>query len=117
MSYARTVVDIWAAKQPDEPKRSEAIRRLVEFGLKAKNSKGGIHEHRSSRTKHNDLSGLIGPYCARATLFFRCPKHARRILDGARRLLCDGNWHNHENVGSRSRFELRYEPIPAKGGL
>jgi hypothetical protein len=30
----RENVDIWAAKQPDEPKRSEAIRRLVELGLK-----------------------------------------------------------------------------------
>jgi len=29
-------VDLWAAKQDDEPGRSEAIRRLVEFGLKAK---------------------------------------------------------------------------------
>jgi hypothetical protein len=29
-------VDAWAAKQPDEPGRSEAIRRLVEIGLKAK---------------------------------------------------------------------------------
>jgi hypothetical protein len=27
-------VDAWAAKQPDEPGRSEAIRRLVEIGLK-----------------------------------------------------------------------------------
>jgi hypothetical protein len=61
MGYARTVVDIWAAKQPDEPKRSEAIRRLVELGLKVKNSKGGIHEHRSSRTKHNDISCLVVP--------------------------------------------------------
>jgi hypothetical protein len=29
-------VDTWAAKQDDEPGRSEAIRRLVELGLKAK---------------------------------------------------------------------------------
>jgi hypothetical protein len=29
-------VDAWAAKQDDEPGRSEAIRRLVELGLKAK---------------------------------------------------------------------------------
>jgi len=29
-------VDAWAARQPDEPGRSEAIRRLVELGLKAK---------------------------------------------------------------------------------
>jgi metal-responsive CopG/Arc/MetJ family transcriptional regulator len=29
-------VDAWAAKQADKPGRSEAIRRLVELGLKAK---------------------------------------------------------------------------------
>jgi hypothetical protein len=29
-------VDAWAAQQEDEPGRSEAIRRLVEIGLKAK---------------------------------------------------------------------------------
>ena len=29
-------VDAWAASQDDEPGRSEAIRRLVELGLKAK---------------------------------------------------------------------------------
>jgi hypothetical protein len=29
-------VDAWAAAQEDEPGRSEAIRRLVEIGLKAK---------------------------------------------------------------------------------
>ena len=32
----RAAVDKWAAKQPDVPSRSEAIRRLVEIGLKAK---------------------------------------------------------------------------------
>jgi metal-responsive CopG/Arc/MetJ family transcriptional regulator len=29
-------VDAWAARQDDSPNRSEAIRRLVELGLKAK---------------------------------------------------------------------------------
>jgi metal-responsive CopG/Arc/MetJ family transcriptional regulator len=29
-------VDAWAAEQDDKPSRSEAIRRLVELGLKAK---------------------------------------------------------------------------------
>ena len=29
-------VDAWAAKQDDQPGRSEAIRRLVEIGLKVK---------------------------------------------------------------------------------
>jgi hypothetical protein len=32
----RATVDAWAAKQEDVPGRSEAIRRLVEIGLKAK---------------------------------------------------------------------------------
>ena len=32
----RANVDAWAAAQEDEPGRSEAIRRLVELGLKAK---------------------------------------------------------------------------------
>jgi hypothetical protein len=32
----RANVDVWAASQDDEPGRSEAIRRLVEIGLKAK---------------------------------------------------------------------------------
>lgn len=32
----RADVDDWAAKQEDTPGRSEAIRRLVEIGLKAK---------------------------------------------------------------------------------
>jgi hypothetical protein len=30
-----TQVDAWAARQDDQPGRSEAIRRLVEIGLKA----------------------------------------------------------------------------------
>ena len=29
-------VDVWAGKQDDQPGRSEAIRRLVELGLKVK---------------------------------------------------------------------------------
>ena len=32
----RDAVDKWAEKQADKPRRSEAIRRLVEIGLKAK---------------------------------------------------------------------------------
>jgi hypothetical protein len=27
-------IEAWAAKQPDKPRLSKAIRRLVEFGLK-----------------------------------------------------------------------------------
>jgi hypothetical protein len=32
----RAAVDAWAKAQDDQPGRSEAIRRLVEIGLKAK---------------------------------------------------------------------------------
>ena len=32
-------LDAWAARQADHPDRSEAIRRLVELGLKAKGGK------------------------------------------------------------------------------
>jgi len=32
----RAKIEAWAAKQKDTPGRSEAIRRLVELGLKAK---------------------------------------------------------------------------------
>jgi len=32
----RAAIDKWAAKQKDAPSRSEAIRRLVEAGLKGK---------------------------------------------------------------------------------
>jgi hypothetical protein len=30
----RAAIEAWAAKQPDKPGLSKAIRRLVEFGLK-----------------------------------------------------------------------------------
>ena len=35
-SELKDKLDVWAAQQPDQPGRSEAIRRLVEIGLKAK---------------------------------------------------------------------------------
>jgi hypothetical protein len=35
-SQLRADVDAWAAEQDDEPGRSEAIRRLVELGLRVK---------------------------------------------------------------------------------
>jgi hypothetical protein len=35
----RSAVDKWAARQRDKPARSEAIRRLVELGLKVKQRK------------------------------------------------------------------------------
>jgi hypothetical protein len=33
-------IDAWRRRQPDLPSRSEAIRRLVELGLKVKQPKG-----------------------------------------------------------------------------
>jgi len=33
---ARAAIVTWAERQPDRPSLSEAIRRLVELGLKAK---------------------------------------------------------------------------------
>jgi hypothetical protein len=35
-SAMKDEVDTWARKQPDAPSRSEALRRLVEIGLKRK---------------------------------------------------------------------------------
>jgi hypothetical protein len=35
-SPVKDEVDAWARKQPDTPSRSEALRRLVEIGLKRK---------------------------------------------------------------------------------
>jgi hypothetical protein len=32
----RSTIERWAKAQPDKPKLSDAIRRLVELGLKAK---------------------------------------------------------------------------------
>ena len=32
----RSAIEAWAKQQPDKPSRSEAIRQLVEFALKAK---------------------------------------------------------------------------------
>jgi len=30
-----TAIDAWAAQQPDKPSRSEALRRLIDLGMKA----------------------------------------------------------------------------------
>jgi hypothetical protein len=32
--------DTWAAQQPDKPSRSEALRRLIDLGIKASTSRG-----------------------------------------------------------------------------
>ncbi|HEV7601849.1 MAG TPA: hypothetical protein VGO49_16535 [Bradyrhizobium sp.] len=33
-------IDAWAARQPDKPSRSKALRRLIDLGLKASTSRG-----------------------------------------------------------------------------
>jgi hypothetical protein len=56
-------VDAWALKQPDEPGRSEAIRRLVELGLLATvNSPDMRYQAKASdsATKAKKLAGELG---------------------------------------------------------
>jgi hypothetical protein len=33
-------IDAWAARQPDKPSRSEALRRLIDLGIEASSSRG-----------------------------------------------------------------------------
>jgi hypothetical protein len=47
---AVAAIDAWAAKQNDEPGRSEAIRRLVEIGLAARRNPAG---RRSAKNEGN----------------------------------------------------------------
>ena len=47
-SQMRAKLDAWAAQQPDQPGRSEAIRRLVELGLTVK-TKG--HQSKEGQKK------------------------------------------------------------------
>jgi hypothetical protein len=35
----KSTIETWANQQPDKPSRSEAIRQLVEFALKAKSKR------------------------------------------------------------------------------
>jgi hypothetical protein len=39
----RMAIEAWAKQQPDKPSRSEAIRQLVEFALKAKSKRQSNH--------------------------------------------------------------------------
>jgi hypothetical protein len=50
----RADVDRWAADQDDEPGRSEAIRRLVDIGLKAKEKR---FEESRARREAESISG------------------------------------------------------------
>jgi hypothetical protein len=58
-----TRIGTWAIHQADEPGRSEAIRRLVELGLKAKSGKSGclpngIERELAPGTIRSDGSGV-----------------------------------------------------------
>jgi hypothetical protein len=33
-------IDAWAARQPEKPSRSEALRRLIDLGIEASSSRG-----------------------------------------------------------------------------
>ena len=46
----RAAIDQWAARQPDKPSRSEAIRRLVELGLTVK-QKGRGSDRQTRRAR------------------------------------------------------------------
>jgi hypothetical protein len=71
----REAVDSWAVKQPDEPGRSEAIRRLVEIGLARK----GVS------VKASDLKAtlrLLDAYAAKEKAGGRFKDNEQRVIDG-----------------------------------
>jgi hypothetical protein len=51
----RAVIDAWALKQDDRPSRSEAIRRLIEFGL-ARARPATLHEKKAA-SKASKMAG------------------------------------------------------------
>ena len=60
-------VDDWAAKQEDEPGRSEAIRRLVELGLAVKTPAGPVSKPGSLRAQElaaTAIEKIIDPTAA-----------------------------------------------------
>jgi len=63
----RATVDKWAAKQDDTPGRSEAIRRLVELGLKAKEIVGMVGKRRPGRFNWKNERELIAMAVSGAT--------------------------------------------------
>jgi hypothetical protein len=42
----RSAIETWAKQQPDKPSRSEAIRQLVEFALKAKSKRQSNYDEK-----------------------------------------------------------------------
>jgi hypothetical protein len=55
----REKLDIWAAKQPDQPGRSEAIRRLVELGLAKDHPSKKPARMAGSRTGHSSKASEL----------------------------------------------------------
>jgi len=47
----RKAIEEWAANEADRPKLSEAVRRLVELGLKRKRKRAGSDATQLSRPK------------------------------------------------------------------
>jgi hypothetical protein len=52
-------VDSWAASQEDAPGRSEAIRRLVEMGLKAKTPSQRLHATRVAQLAARKIEEMV----------------------------------------------------------
>jgi hypothetical protein len=74
-------VDGWAAKQADEPARSEAIRRLVELGLTVKTRPKQPAPARAERAKA--LAGkVIDSFATGAVDVEETASRKRRLLKG-----------------------------------
>jgi hypothetical protein len=54
----QNLVDQWAARQPDKPKRSEAIRRLIEAGL-ARQTSGRGQAAKALRMAAREIDSLV----------------------------------------------------------
>ena len=56
----QNTVDQWAARQPDKPKRSEAIRRLIEAGLaSSKQTSGRDQAAKALRMAAREIDSLV----------------------------------------------------------
>ena len=77
----REIVDHWAARQPDKPRRPEAIRRLLEVGLAGFKSAS----RRSQSAKALRMAAReIGPLVDKSAPPEERIKRKRRLLKGPR---------------------------------
>ena len=77
----REIVDHWAARQPDKPRRSEAIRRQLEVGLAGFKPAG----RRSQTAKALRMAAReIGPLVDKSAPPVERIKRKRRLLKGPR---------------------------------